>query len=111
MTGRAAAKRKMKRAKDPFKKKAYDAEQWALKIMANAFYGYMGYSRARIYDLRIANAITSSGRDIIHKTKDVVENEHGFTVVYGDTDSVMVKLDTEDMDSVRKISNKIAKES
>ncbi|MCK4715143.1 MAG: hypothetical protein KAT35_06185, partial [Candidatus Aenigmarchaeota archaeon] len=110
MKGRAAAKRKKSREKDPFKKKAYDAEQWALKIMANAFYGYMGYSRARIYDLRIANAITSSGRNIIHTTTDIVEKEYGYTVVYGDTDSVMVKLDTDDMEKIRRISNKISRE-
>jgi DNA polymerase, archaea type len=110
MTSRAAAKKKKTRAKDPFKKKAYDAEQWALKIMANAFYGYMGYSRARVYDLRIANAITSSGRNIIHTTKDIIEKEHGYDVIYGDTDSVMVKLDTDDMEKIRKIAVKISKE-
>jgi DNA polymerase I len=110
MKSRAAAKRKKERAKDAAKRKVYDAEQWALKIMANAFYGYMGYSRARIYDLEVANSITASGREIIHKTKDIIENEYGYRVVYGDTDSVMIKVDTEDMDKVRKISTKVSRE-
>jgi DNA polymerase I len=110
MNSRAEAKRKRSRARDPYKRKAYDAEQWALKIMANAFYGHMGYSRARIYDLDVANAITASGRDIIQKTADIVEKEYGYKVVYGDTDSVMVKLDTEDLEETRKISNKLATE-
>ncbi len=110
MKSRAAAKKKKANAKDKYRRRAYDAEQWALKIMANAFYGYMGYSRARIYDLRIANAITSSGRNIIHVTREIVEKEYGYTVVYGDTDSVMVKIDTEDLDEVKKVSDRMASE-
>ena len=110
MKNRVIAKKKKSRAKDPFKIKIYDAEQWALKIMANAFYGYLGYSRARIYDLILANAITGSGRDIIHTTKDIIEKEHGHTVVYGDTDSVMVKLETDDMEKIRKRANKISRD-
>ncbi|MBW1838921.1 MAG: DNA polymerase elongation subunit, partial [Deltaproteobacteria bacterium] len=92
MKRRGLAKKKMNNAKDENRKRVYDAEQWALKIMANAFYGHMGYSRARIYDIRIGNVITGSGRDMIHKTKDMVEKEFGHRVVYGDTDSVMVKI-------------------
>jgi DNA polymerase I len=59
--------------------------------MANAFYGYTGYIRARLYVLEIANAITSCGRYFIKKTKEIVEKDPRFRVIYGDTDSVMVK--------------------
>lgn len=110
MRNRSAAKKRMSRTKDPSKRKVYDAEQWALKIMANAFYGYMGYSRARVYDLRIANAITGSGRDIIHNTTDIIEKEYNHRVVYGDTDSVMVKLEVDDLEKVRRRARKISKE-
>jgi DNA polymerase I len=110
MKSRTEAKKKRTRTKDSFKKKAYDAEQWALKIMANAFYGHMGYARARIYDLDVANTITACGRDIIHKTKDSIEKEHGYKVVYGDTDSVMVKVDTDDLEKTRRVANKISRE-
>ncbi len=108
LEGRAEAKKKKTRAKDPHKRRAYDAEQWALKIMANAFYGHMGYSRARIYDLSVANTITACGRDIIHTTKDMVEKEYGYRVVYGDTDSVMVKIDTDDLEKTRKIAKRVS---
>jgi DNA polymerase I len=108
LESRVDAKKKKARAKDPFKKKAYEAEQWALKIMANAFYGHMGYSRARIYDLDVANTITACGRDIIHKTKDMVEKDYGYKVVYGDTDSVVIKVDTDDLEKTRKIANRIS---
>lgn len=108
MRRRGLAKKKMERAKDENKRKVYYAEQWALKIMANAFYGHMGYARARIYDIRIANAITASGRDMIHKTKDMVEREFGHRVVYGDTDSVMVKMDFDDMEKIKEEADKIS---
>ncbi|MCK4497216.1 MAG: DNA polymerase elongation subunit, partial [Candidatus Aenigmarchaeota archaeon] len=62
---RSSIKKKVDETEDVNVKRVLDAEQWALKIMANAFYGHMGYSRARIYDLDVANAVTSYGRDII----------------------------------------------
>ncbi len=108
MKRRGAAKKKMVDAKDENRRRVYDAEQWALKIMANAFYGHMGYSRARIYDIRIANVITATGRDMIHKTKDMVEKEFGHRVVYGDTDSVMVKMGMDDMNRIRREAEKIS---
>jgi len=44
---RDKVKKKMKEEKDPTKKNLLDAKQLALKILANAFYGYTGYIRAR----------------------------------------------------------------
>jgi len=85
------------------KKGILDARQYALKIMTNAFYGYTGYVRARFYVLDIANAITSCGRELIQKTKKIVESDENLKVVYGDTDSVMVKLKTTDLDEALKI--------
>jgi DNA polymerase I len=108
MKKRQAAQRKYRNEKDPARKDVYFAEQWALKIMSNAFYGYLGYSRARVYELAIANAITSSGRNMILKTKDMIEKD-GLKVVYGDTDSVMVKIPVDDMEEIRKIGNRVSK--
>ncbi|MFH1978190.1 MAG: DNA polymerase domain-containing protein [Candidatus Aenigmatarchaeota archaeon] len=110
MSKRQSAKRRLKKEDDVLKKRVLDAEQWALKIMANAFYGYLGYSRAKVYNLDLGNAITSCGRDIIQKTKLAIENEYGYTVVYGDTDSVMVKLNTDDLEELGKIASRMAAE-
>jgi DNA polymerase I len=88
-------------------KKVLDARQYALKIMANAFYGYTGYVRGRVYILDIANAITSCGRYLIQKTRDIVETDKNLKVVYGDTDSIMVKLQTTDLDEAFKIGKEI----
>ena len=108
MKKRQSAKKRLAKEKDPVKKDSLYAQQWAFKIMANAFYGHMGYVRAKIYNLDIANAITASGREIIQKTKDEIEKTFGYRVVYGDTDSVMVKVDEEDMGKIKEIGNKIS---
>jgi DNA polymerase I len=88
-------------------KKILDAKQNALKIMANAFYGYTGYIRARFYILDIANAITSCGRNLIQETKKIVESDTRLKVIYGDTDSLMVKLQTTDLDEALKLGMEI----
>lgn len=66
-----------------------DARQYALKVIANSFYGYLGFPRSRWYSLPCANAVTSYGRhyiqDIIKKAK-----EEDFKVIYADTDSVFL---------------------
>jgi DNA polymerase I len=109
MDRRQVVRRAMKSVKDPGKRRLLNAEQYALKIMANAFYGHMGYARARIYDLDIANTITYTGRFTIQKTKDIIEKEMGYKVVYGDTDSVFVKVGEEDMEKIREMGERISK--
>lgn len=91
-------KQEMKRAKSEKRKRYLYAKQNALKVTANAFYGYSGYIRAKLYILDIANAITGTGRDLIHKTKSIVETQTQYKVIYADTDSVMVKLKTKNID-------------
>lgn len=106
---RQAVKKKGRGEKDPQKAKEIHAKQWALKIMSNAFYGHFGYTRAKVYDLRIANSITAFGREIIKNTRDLIEKEFGYEVIYGDTDSVMVKVDKEELDEIKKIGDKISR--
>jgi len=109
MVSRQKVKKKIKSIKNPGKKRLLDAEQWALKIMANAFYGHMGYSRAKIYNMDIANAITSCGRDIIQKTSKEIEENFHHRVVYGDTDSVFVRMETDDMEKISQEAERISK--
>ncbi len=71
--------------------RSLDARQWALKIVANSFYGMMGYPRARWYFKQCAESVTSFGRYYIHKTIKMAE-DFGLEVVYGDTDSLHCKL-------------------
>lgn len=100
---RAKVKVEMKKESDPSKKRALDAKQEALKRMGNSFYGYSGYIMARVYMLKMASAITSCGREYIQKTKQIVETQTPYKVVYGDTDSVMIALKTDNVDEAFKI--------
>ncbi len=109
MSRRAAAKKKQKEATDEFLKTSLYGEQWALKILANAFYGYFGYARARMFDLDIANSITSFGREAIHQAQSMMEGR-GFEVVYGDTDSLMVKVGVDDLEKIRGLASNVSKE-
>ena len=65
--------------------------QWALKIIANSTYGYLGYARAKWYSREAAESVTAWGRGFIHDTIDRAEKE-GFKVLYADTDGVFLKL-------------------
>lgn len=105
---RVRIKLEMKNIKNEEKYRLLDAKQYALKILANSIYGYTGYIRARLYVLEVAASITSYGRKIISTTKNIVE-KNGYDVVYGDTDSVFVKVDTSNMNEIISIGEDIAK--
>ncbi|MEM0480877.1 MAG: DNA-directed DNA polymerase [Candidatus Aenigmatarchaeota archaeon] len=107
---RDKVKKQMKQEKDEEKKKILDARQWALKILANAFYGYSGYIKARLFVSEIANSITSFGRYWITTIKNIFENELNRKVVYGDTDSVMVKGLSENLEDLFKEAESLEKE-
>lgn len=86
--------------------KSLDSRQRALKILANSFYGYLGYEGARWYSREAAEATTYLGREYI---KDAVKTseEEGFEVVYGDTDSVFLRKENlrEEIESFLKKVN------
>lgn len=108
ITTRDKIKKEMKTAKTQEVKRRLYAKQYAFKTVANAFYGYTGYIRARLYVLEIANTITSTGRDAINNTKNIVEKNTPYKVIYADTDSVMVKLKTTDVKEAFEIGEQLA---
>ena len=65
----------------------------ALKIIMNAFYGVLGSSGCRFFDTRLASSITMRGHQIMRQTRALVEAQ-GYEVIYGDTDSTFVWLDS-----------------
>ncbi len=65
-------------------------EQLAVKTIANATYGYFGFSGSKWYCRQCAEASSAFGRFYIKKVIDEAVKEK-FTVVYGDTDSLFVK--------------------
>jgi len=72
--------------------KSLDSRQQALKILANSFYGYLGYEGARWYSRECAEATTYLGRKYIQDSIEKAESE-GYEVKYSDTDSVFLKKD------------------
>ncbi len=71
--------------------KALGAKSQALKIIANSFYGYLGYARSRWYSKECSSSVTAYGREYIQKTIAMSEAA-GFSVIYSDTDSVVLLL-------------------
>ena len=57
----------------------------------------------------LSNVILGKGRHILMETKDAVE-KMGFEVIYGDTDSLMINSNTQDITKVHQISNQIKTE-
>ncbi|MEM5820259.1 MAG: DNA polymerase domain-containing protein [Candidatus Aenigmatarchaeota archaeon] len=101
-------KKMMKDEKDPNKKILLEAKQLALKLLANAFYGYTGFLKARFFVADIANTITAYGRYWITNVKKFAE-EMGYEVVYGDTDSIMVKTNAKSLEEAFKIGTELEK--
>ncbi|NPA97452.1 MAG: DNA polymerase II [Crenarchaeota archaeon] len=83
-----------------------DERQKALKVLANAAYGYMGWTGARWYCRECAEAVTAWGRETIRRAIELARSL-GLTVIYGDTDSLFVKYDPE---KVRKFIELVEKE-
>src|SRR6185437_16139470 len=68
----------------------------AIKILMNSFYGVLGTSACRFYNPALANSITGTGREILLWSKRWFETA-GFTVLYGDTDSLFVQSHRADL--------------
>lgn len=66
-----------------------------LKARTNTFYGVIGSRYSRFYNKNVAENITRMGARMIRKTQELAEEE-GYSVIYGDTDSVIIEL--EDVD-------------
>jgi len=82
-----------------------DARQRAVKVLANAMYGYMGWAGARWYCLECAEAVTAWGRKLISETISYARTM-GLRVYYGDTDSLFVDM-REDL--IRRVREHVEK--
>lgn len=83
-----------------------DARQRALKVLANACYGYMAWTGARWYCKECAEAVADFGRETIKKAISLAKSL-GLEVIYGDTDSLFVKYSKE---AVEKLIDAVEKE-
>ncbi len=88
---RAEIKKRMKTLKKgSMEYTDFYAQQYALKTVLNASYGYMGFSGSRWYCRECAESITALGRHYIHEVIETAGKD-GFVVIYSDTDSIFLK--------------------
>src|SRR6202035_4791196 len=84
-----------------------DVASNAIKILMNSFYGVLGTSACRFYNPALANSITGAGREILLWSKRWFETA-GFTVLYGDTDSLFVSSHGGAPDAAREPGRQLA---
>ncbi|KAI8851031.1 DNA polymerase family B-domain-containing protein [Chytridium lagenaria] len=116
LAARKRAKADLKKATDPFVKAVLDGRQLALKISANSVYGFTGATVGKLPLLAISSSVTAYGREMIDKTKLLVEEkfcikngyQHDARVIYGDTDSVMVKFGPKDVGEAMALGREAA---
>jgi DNA polymerase II len=80
----------------------------AIKILMNSFYGVLGTPACRFYDPRLANAITSFGREMLLWCKARLEAT-GRRVLYGDTDSLFVLSGDDEPLAARRSGEELAR--
>lgn len=79
-------------------------------------YGFTGAQVGALPCLQISSSVTGFGRDMILETKKMVEEqytiangyEYDATVIYGDTDSVMVKFGPDSVKEAMKLGAEAA---
>ncbi|MGM5487502.1 MAG: DNA polymerase II [Nanobdellota archaeon] len=94
--------------RDKAKKEKDEVKSQAIKTIMNSFYGVLANPTCRFYSLEMANAITAFARDIIKETVRIITDK-GYTVLYGDTDSVFVDLRADERQAT-KLGNQVANE-
>lgn len=116
LAARKRAKNELKVEKDPFRRSVLDGRQLALKISANSVYGFTGATVGKLPCLEISGSVTAYGRMMIEQTKHEVEQhytvENGYennaVVIYGDTDSVMVKFGVKTLEAAMEMGREAA---
>lgn len=120
---RVAAKDEMTRARnrgDEYMEAVFNAKQLAYKVSMNSVYGFCGASKGILPCHEVASAITAIGREMIARTKKYIEEEMQVgilstqqqrpRVVYGDTDSVMIRFPFQTVEECVELGRRAAKE-
>lgn len=91
----AVRKIQKKYAEETLEYSILEAKQLALKVMANSYFGALGARNGGKMPLpEGAMAITQTGRNLILMCNRRLMEEYGAKIIYNDTDSTMIKLNT-----------------
>ena len=118
---RVNIKKKISEIKDVEEIHRLRSIETAIKILLNSYYGYTGYIRSRLYDIEVANSVTSIGRENIENTKKMILKKNNdnslvfkdntrinISVIYGDTDSIFIKCNIKDNQSLLEQINTLS---
>lgn len=108
---------------DDFMKNVFDKRQLGYKITANSVYGQTGAKTSAFYEPDIAASITAQGRALLEGSREMIEREYnevtrtidGTTYlvraecVYGDTDSLFLKFNLRNADTMEKVIGREAR--
>lgn len=94
----------------------YDNIQYLKKIQLNSMYGVFGNKYFRFFDTRLAESTTKTGKAVLmHMSKKVakaMDGEYTYpseSVIYGDTDSVYFKTQTDNTEDAKLIADTVTK--
>ncbi|GEM06433.1 DNA polymerase delta subunit 1 [Rhodotorula toruloides] len=85
-------------------------------VSANSVYGFTGATIGKLPCLPISMSVTAYGREMIDQTKEVVQStyntangyDYDAKVIYGDTDSVMVRFGCPDLETAMRLGAEAA---
>merc|ERR1712154_55449 len=97
LSRRSTVKKLLKSAKIESEQKRLDIQQKALKLVANSMYGCLGFQHSRFYCQPIAALITALGRDSLMKASEMASSIANLKVIYGDTDSIFIYTDSDNL--------------
>ena len=106
---RRNVKNQLKIEKDKFKSSLLEIKQKSLKKSENSLYKYLRNKNSRFYSKEIAILIEKIGRRILRNVAYII-GKFGYKIIYGDSDSVMVNIMTQNIKEALEIWEKINKE-
>lgn len=80
---------RLSKAREKAKAEKRELSSYAIKIIMNSFFGVLASPNSRYFSMKLGNSITNFGQEIIKLTVKKIE-ELGYSVIYGDTDSIFI---------------------
>lgn len=77
-------------ARNKAKKENNELANHSIKVTMNSMFGVLASPNCRYFNLKMANAITHFGQEIIKLTAKEIEKKFKHPVIYSDTDSVFI---------------------